>query len=112
MRVLLVVYDNDSYIHWFPQGTAYIAAALRDAGHEVTVWCQDVHHYPEKKLTELLNREQFDLIGLGIIAGYYQYQRLLKLAQAINAAKRRPFFVLGGHGPSPDPAYFMKISGA
>jgi len=20
MRVLLVVYDNDSYIHWFPQG--------------------------------------------------------------------------------------------
>ncbi|HNW94288.1 MAG TPA: radical SAM protein, partial [bacterium] len=41
-----------------------------------------------------------------------QYQRLLKLAQAITAAKRRPFFVLGGHGPSPDPAYFMKISGA
>ena len=36
MRVLLVVYDNDSYIHWFPQGLASVAAVLRDSGHEVT----------------------------------------------------------------------------
>ena len=38
MKVLLVVYDNDSYIHWFPTGTAYIASALRKAGHEVTIY--------------------------------------------------------------------------
>jgi anaerobic magnesium-protoporphyrin IX monomethyl ester cyclase len=33
MRILLVVYDNDSYIHWFPQGLAYIAAVLLREGH-------------------------------------------------------------------------------
>lgn len=112
MNVLLVVYDNDSYIHWFPQGTAYVAAALRQAGYNVEIWCQDVHHYPEAKLTALLNKKKFDIVGIGIIAGYYQYRRLLKLARAVNAAKQRPFFVLGGHGPSPDPDYFMRVTGA
>jgi anaerobic magnesium-protoporphyrin IX monomethyl ester cyclase len=46
MRVLLIVYDNDSYIHWFPQGLAYVAAALRRAGHEVLIYTQDKDHYP------------------------------------------------------------------
>lgn len=26
MKALLVVYDNDSYVHYFPLGIAYIAA--------------------------------------------------------------------------------------
>ena len=34
MRILLVVYDNDSYIHWFPQGLAYIVAVLKVEGSE------------------------------------------------------------------------------
>ena len=44
MRVLLIVYDNDSYIHWFPQGMAYIAAVLRARQIDVTIYNQDVHH--------------------------------------------------------------------
>ncbi len=28
MKILLIVYDNDSYIHWFPQGIACIAGTL------------------------------------------------------------------------------------
>lgn len=32
MRVLLIVYDNDSYIHLFPSGIAYIASVLRKEG--------------------------------------------------------------------------------
>jgi len=35
MRVLLVVYDNDAYIHWFPQGLAYIAAVLEQGRSDV-----------------------------------------------------------------------------
>jgi radical SAM superfamily enzyme YgiQ (UPF0313 family) len=112
MRILLVVYDNDSYIHWFPQGTAYIAAALRNAGHEVTIYQQDVHHWPETHLTNYLDANKFDGVGVGVIGGYYQFAKLLKIADAINKSKHRPFFVLGGHGPSPEPEYFLKRTGA
>jgi radical SAM superfamily enzyme YgiQ (UPF0313 family) len=107
-RVLLVVYDNESYIHWFPQGIASISAVLRQAGHQVVIYNQDVHHYPDAHLTETLGNEHFDVVGVGIIAGYYQYRRLLSLSRAINAAKNRPYYVLGGHGPSPEPEYFLR----
>ncbi len=111
-RALLVVYDNQSYIHWFPQGIASIAAVLRQAGHEVVIYNQDVHHYPDALLTEKLDNEHFDIVGVGIIAGYYQYRRLLGISEAINAAKDRPYYVLGGHGPSPEPEYFLRKTGA
>jgi DNA-binding LacI/PurR family transcriptional regulator len=108
MRVLLVVYDNDSYIHWFPQGIAYIAQALRKEGCDVVIYSQDVHHYPDEHLTEYLNRNRFDVVGVGVIAGYYQYRKLLKISEAINRAKNRPFYIIEGHGPAPEPEFFMK----
>ena len=112
MRVLLVVYDNDSFIHWFPQGTAYIAAALRVAGHSVSIWSQDFHHYPDEALTAYLDANEFDVVGIGLIAGYYQYQRLIGLSRAVNSARKRPIFVLGGIGPTPEPEFFMRKSEA
>ncbi len=114
MRVLLVVYDNDSYIHWFPQGLAYIAAVLRRSGHEVVIYNQDIHHFPDEHLTAYLDdHEPFDMVGIGVIAGYYQYRKLLALSAAINRAKNRPpYYVLGGHGPSPEPEYFLRKTGA
>jgi radical SAM superfamily enzyme YgiQ (UPF0313 family) len=55
-----------------------------------------------------LNKEVFDVIGVSVIAGYYQYKKLLKISEAINKSKYRPFYVLGGHGPAPEPEFFMK----
>ena len=98
-RALLVVYDNESFIHWFPQGIAYIAAVLRRCGHEVVIYNQDVHHYPDAHLTETLDSDHFDVVGVGVIAGYYQYRKLLGLSRAINAAKKRPFYVSGRARP-------------
>jgi radical SAM superfamily enzyme YgiQ (UPF0313 family) len=112
MKILLVVYDNDSYIHWFPQGLAYVAAILLKNGHDVEIYNQDVHHYPEKHLTEKLDNDKFDVIGVSVIGGYYQYRKLLKISAAINKAKHRPFFIIGGHGPSPEPEFFLKKTGA
>lgn len=112
MRILLVVYDNDSYIHWFPQGLAYIAAVLSKEGHTVEVYNQDHQHYPNAHLTEYLNRNKFDVIGLSFIAGYYQYRKAIKISQAINESKNRPFYIIGGHGPSPEPEFFLKKTGA
>ena len=112
MRILLIVYDNASYMSSFPQGTAYIAAALKDIGIEVEIYNQDLYHYPDEHLTGYLNNNKFDVIGCGVIGGYYQYRKLLAISEAVNKSKNRPFYVLGGHGPSPDPAYFIKKTGA
>jgi len=108
MKILLVVYDNDSFISWFPQGLAYLAAACSNAGHEVRIYNQDVYHWPEAHLLDLLNKEQFDVIGVSVIGGYYQYRKLLKISEAINQSTQRPFYIIGGHGPAPEPEYFLK----
>ena len=108
MKTLLVVYDNDSYISVFPLGLAYIASVCRKAGHDVKIYNQDVYHWPESHLLDLLNRERFDVVGVGVIGGYYQYRKLLKISAAINQSKNRPFYMIGGHGPSPEPEYFLK----
>lgn len=112
MRILFVIYDNDSYVSYFPLGIAYLASVCRNAGHEVEIYHQDVYHWPESHLLDLLNRETYDVIGIGVIGGYYQYRKLLKLSETINSAKNRPFYVIGGHGPAPDPEYFMKKTNA
>lgn len=108
MRVLLVVYDNESYIHWFPQGLAYIAAALLKNGHEVEIYNQDKNHYKKDHLTRYLDEKKFDVIGVNMIAGYYQYRKLLQISGAINKSNHRPFYIIGGHGPSPEPEFFLK----
>lgn len=112
MKVLLVVYDNDSYIHWFPIGLAYIASALRNAGHDITVYNQDLYHYPESHLESYLTHNHFDVIGVSVIGGYYQYRKLLKISEAINSVPNHPFYVIGGHGPAPEPEYFLKKTNA
>ena len=108
MRVLLIAYDNDSHIHWFPIGLGYLAAALRDAGHEVEIYNQDQYHWPEEHLTAFLDSNHFDMVGLGVCAGYYQYRKLLAISKAIRATKNYVFYVLGGHGPSPEPEFFLR----
>lgn len=108
MKVLLIVYDNGSHIHEFPLGTAYVASALRDSGHSVSIYHQDVCHYPEDHLTDYLNNNKYDVVGCGIIGGYYQYRKLLKISDAINKSRHKPFYVLAGHGPSADPEFFLR----
>lgn len=108
MRILLVVYDNDSYIHWFPQGLAYVAAVLRKQGHEVVVYNQDMHHYPEEHLAKTVADGGWDAVGVSFVAGYFQYQQMKSISRAINACRPRPVFIMGGHGPAPEPEFFLK----
>ncbi|MBN1124193.1 MAG: B12-binding domain-containing radical SAM protein [Sedimentisphaerales bacterium] len=108
MRILLVVYDNGSYVHWFPEGFGYISAVLQQAGHDVVIYNQDVHHWPDEHLTEYLDQNHFDIVGVSVVGGYYQYRRLLGLSNAINRSGQRPFYVIGGHGPSPEPEFFLQ----
>ncbi|MGE4420161.1 MAG: radical SAM protein [Sulfurimonas sp.] len=112
MKVLLISYDNESLVQWFPQANAYLAATLLKHNHEVEIYSQDIHHYPDEHLTEYLNNNKFDMVGLSFIGGYYEYKKALKISDAINSSTQRPFYVIGGFGPSPDPDYFLKKTGA
>lgn len=108
-NVLLVSYDNGSYIPFFPQNIFYLAGALKEAGHTVGLWSQDIHHGKEEELTRILDNNPFDVVGLGFCAGYWQYNKAKKISEAINKSKNRKNinYVLGGHGPAGDPKFFL-----
>lgn len=112
MRILLVVYDNASFTHVFPMGMGAISAVLEKEGYDLEIYNQDLHHSPDSHLTQYLDDNDFDVVGLSLIAGYYQYRKLLGLSEAINRSKNRPFYILGGYGPTPEPEFFIKKTGA
>ena len=111
LRILLVVYDNGAHISRLPLNVAYLASAARDAGHDVSVYNQDVYHYPDAHLTEYLNNNKFDVIGMGACGGYYQYRKIKSLCQAVISSTNKPFLVGGGHLVSPDPEFFLRKFG-
>ena len=113
MKILLIAYDNKSYINIFPLGAAYIAAAIRKEGYDIEIYSQDVHHYPDEHLTDFLNKNKFDIVGVGLQGGYFQYRQLLKISKAVNTSKNRPaYYIIGGAASSPEPEYFLKKTGA
>lgn len=107
-KILFVVYDNDSHIHFFPMGLAALTAYCLKRSFEVCIYNQDLNHFPEQHLTDYLNSNYFDIVGLSFIGAYYPYRKAKAISIAINNAIQRPFYVIGGHGPSPEPDYFLK----
>ncbi len=114
MKILMVVYDNESYTTHFPIGLAYLASAARNAGHEIEVYQQDIYHWPESHLIDKLDKSNYDVVMVSVIGGYYQYRKLIKLSEAINASKNRGHFhyLIGGHGPASDPEFFLRKTNA
>jgi len=113
MKILFVIYDNESSRPCVPMGILYIASYIKKHGYEdIHFYSQDIYHYSESHLTEYLSKNNFDIVGIGFVAGYFQHKKILKICSAINKAKNRPFVVLGGHGPSPLPEFYLKITGA
>ena len=110
MKVLFIIYDNGSHVGFFPSGPAYLTSALEAAGHEVSIYNQDVTHAPESELLAHLNENVYDVVGLGFQAGYYQYRKACKIAAAVNSSSKRNEykFILGGHGPAAAPEFFLK----
>ena len=110
-RVLFIIYDNGSYDNQFPMGVGALSAVLKPQGHEIKIWNQDIHHYPDSSLTDYLDKNKFDVVIISLIAGYYQYKKMKGLSKAINRSKQRPFYMMGGYGPTPEPEFFLKKSG-
>ena len=111
LKVLFVAYDNGSYDHVFPMGIGAIAGVLKRDGHEFSVWNQDMHHWPDDSLKTYLDENKFDVVVISLIAGYYQYLKIKNLSKAINNSKNRPFYIMGGYGPTPEPEFFIRKTG-
>jgi radical SAM superfamily enzyme YgiQ (UPF0313 family) len=113
-NVLLISYDNDSFLPLFPQNIFYLLGALKKRNHNIGVWFQDIHHEPDEKLNQILDQGYFNVIGIGAVAGYYPYRKLKSLSKVINSHKSRKKiqYVLGGHGPAGAPEFFLKKMGA
>jgi radical SAM superfamily enzyme YgiQ (UPF0313 family) len=109
MKILLISYDNDSHVPFFPVNLFYLLGHLNKAGHDVGVFNQDIHHNPDEDLTKILDENPWDIVGIGAVAGYYQYRKLKSLSRAIAKSKNRARFqyVLGGHGPAAEPEFFL-----
>ena len=69
-------------------GLGAIGAILKRDGHEISIWNQDLHHWPDEALTDYLDNNKFDMVVVSLIAGYYQYRRMLGLSKAINNSKQ------------------------
>ncbi len=113
MKILFIMYDNQSSKNHMPVGPCYVAGYVKANGYvDITYYNQDVYHYPEEHLTEYLSDNHFDVAGIGFTGGYYQYRKIKKICAAIDKAKDRPFVVLGGYGPTPEPAFYISETGA
>lgn len=113
MKVLFINYDNQSSHNILPVGAGYVAGYARANGYgDITYYSQDVYHYPEEHLTRFLSENSFDVVAIGFVAGYYQHRKIISICDAINRAAHRPFVVLGGHGPTPVPEFYLKVTGA
>lgn len=113
MKILFVIYDNQGSYNVVPLGTLYVAAYLRKYGFkDIHFYSQDIYHYSESHLSEYLSKNKFDVVGIGFVAGYFQHKKILAICEAIKKSSHKPFIVLGGHGPTPVPEFYLRISQA
>lgn len=105
-KALFIIHDVYQDDNRFPFGPAYLAAILRDNGHEVRIFSQDVFHYSNKELADFLDKNDFDIIGMGFLAARYA-ETVRPLAKVINEHKKKAKFVVGGHGVTPIPEYVL-----
>jgi len=106
-NVLFVVHDNHTTWNHIPLGPAYLASVLRNQGHNVDFFCQDVTHASNGELAKHLKENKYDMIGLGFIAA--KYSTIVRdVAKTIQDNKGDAKFVLGGHCPTAVPEYTLK----
>jgi len=105
-KVLFIIHDNYQDDNIFPMGPAYLAAILKQVGVEVSVYCMDIFHYTNQELADYLDDNEFDLIGLGFMAARFK-RTVEELCGVIKRHKKKAWFVLGGHGPTPIEEYIL-----
>lgn len=106
-NVLFIIHDLYQEDNHFPLGIGYLAAVLKKKDVNVEVYCQDIFHYTNAELSDLLKKNNYDLICVGFLAARFK-ETVLDLCRCINKQKRSAWLVLGGHGPTPIPEYVLE----
>ena len=105
MKVLFIVHDVYQEDNQFPLGIAYLASVLRNNGDDVEIYCMDIFHFSNKQLADHLDKNEYDMIGLGFMSA--RFMTILSLCKIVNEHKKKARFVLGGPGPSATPEYIL-----
>lgn len=96
MKILLV---NPPIREWakpniLPLGIAYIAAVLRDKGHEVEVMDINAYRWKKDVVEEKIKSAEFDIAGIGAIVTVYKYVKWLVEILKKNHSKKK--IIIGG----------------
>ena len=110
-KVLFIIHDLYQDDNRFPLGPAYLAAVLNKNGATAEAYCMDVFHFSNDDLARHLDKNEYDLIGVGFLAARFE-ETVRELCRVINAHKKNAWLILGGHGPSPIPEYILRETGA
>ena len=83
MKILFIVHDVYQEDNQFPLGPAYLASILRNNGHDVEIYCMDIFHYSNKQLADYLDKNKYDMIGLGFMSARFN-MTIPSLCKVIN----------------------------
>jgi len=113
MKILFIIPDYDHYISHFPSPIAYLISFInRNNDFDIFILNQDVYHFPDSYITDYINKNKIDITAISSMSGYYQYKRLSEICTAIRKSNHKSNLVLGGHGPSAEPAFYLKKTSA
>jgi len=106
-KVLFIIHDVYQEDNQFPLGPAYLAAVLHEKGASVEAFCMDIFHYTNEELAKHLQKNTYDIIGVGFLAARYT-ETIIDLCETINKNKKNAWFILGGACPSAIPEYILR----
>lgn len=106
MKILAIIYDNDSHISWFPTGLAYVIAALEAKGVQVEIADHAVTHLPY-----VHGYSSYDAVCISACGGYWQYNQVKKIVEGVRRQNAYIPIIAGGHLFVADPDYFAKKFG-
>jgi anaerobic magnesium-protoporphyrin IX monomethyl ester cyclase len=110
-KVLFIIHDLYQEDNHFPMGPAYLAAVLTKEGYSAEAYCQDVFHYTNEQVAEHLDRNNYDIVGMGFMSARFT-ETVVELSKVINKHKKGAWFIFGGFGPSPIPEYVLQTTKA
>ncbi|HRY28762.1 MAG TPA: cobalamin-dependent protein [Elusimicrobiota bacterium] len=108
MKILLInpITRLNNYVSNLPLGIAYVAASLRQEGHDVRIFDLDAHKYGKEDVRKTLEKCDYDVLGMtGIITSFQQQRWIIDEAKRVNPATP---VILGGVGVSSIPELFFQ----
>jgi len=108
MKILLIQpLSPTTYRNSFPLGLGYIAASLRDAGHQVVCWDMNATVDDRQEACRQLGQRLADVQMAGITGLTGDYPAIKALAAEIRSLRPETKIVIGGHLASALPEFLV-----